>query len=96
LERGERMTEDRIDLTPALLAEDALIFGLRINEGVDLAVWRERAPDAPWDEIEARVARLVEEGLAERRGGRIGLTLRGRLLADAVGAEFHGLARSAA
>jgi oxygen-independent coproporphyrinogen-3 oxidase len=96
LERGERMTEDRIDLTPALLAEDALIFGLRINEGVDLAVWRERAPDAPWDEIEARVARLVEEGLAERRGGRIGLTLRGRLLADAVGAEFHGLAKSAA
>ncbi|MCU0792826.1 MAG: radical SAM family heme chaperone HemW, partial [Opitutaceae bacterium] len=28
--RGERMTEDRVELTPALLSEDALVFGLRL------------------------------------------------------------------
>ena len=44
LERGVRLTEDRLALTPAQLAEDALIFGLRMNAGVDLAEWRRRAP----------------------------------------------------
>jgi oxygen-independent coproporphyrinogen-3 oxidase len=96
LERAERMTEDRIELTPALRAEDALIFGLRANAGVDVAAWRERCPDAPWAEIDARIERLAEAGLARREGGRVALTPRGRLLADAVGAEFHGLAKSAA
>src|ERR1035437_1854387 len=31
LARQERVTEDRVAVTPALLAEDALIFGLRMN-----------------------------------------------------------------
>jgi oxygen-independent coproporphyrinogen-3 oxidase len=96
LGRGERMTEDPVELTPALLAEDALIFGLRLNEGVDLAAWRARCAEAPWDEIEATVARLAGEGLAVLEGGRVRLTGRGRLLADAVGAEFFGVARAAA
>ena len=43
--RGERMTEDRTVLTPALLAEDALIFGLRMNDGVDLGALRRRFPE---------------------------------------------------
>src|ERR1035438_10162802 len=34
---GRRMTKDRRLLSPALLAEDALVFGLRMNSGVDLA-----------------------------------------------------------
>jgi oxygen-independent coproporphyrinogen-3 oxidase len=92
LARGERMTEDRIEVTPALLVEDALIFGLRMNEGVDVALWRGRCPTAPWTEIDARIAALVGEGLAWREGGRIGATARGRLLADAVGGEFFGVA----
>lgn len=96
LGRGERATEDRVDLTPALLAEDALIFGLRLNEGVDLAAWSERCPDAPWGEIQARIDRLAGEGLARREGSRVSLTVRGRLVADGVGAEFHGIAQAAA
>ena len=86
--RGERMTEDRVALTPALLAEDALVFGLRMNAGVDLAGWRSRCPRAPWSEVEALLARLSEEGLAERAGTVVKLTNRGRLLADTVGAEI--------
>ena len=85
------MTEDRIEVTPALLVEDALIFGLRMNEGVDVALWRGRCPGAPWGEIDARIAALVTEGLAWQDGGRIGTTQRGRLLADAVGGEFFGV-----
>ena len=54
--RGDRMTEDRAALTPALLAEDSLVFGLRMNEGVDLGPLRARSPGAPWDRVGALTA----------------------------------------
>lgn len=85
--RGERVTEDRVALTPALLAEDALIFGLRTNDGVEVAAWRARCPDAPWAAVEELLGRLADEGLATRTGPVVRLTDRGRLLADSVGAE---------
>ncbi len=85
---GERLTEQRVQLTPALLAEDALIFGLRMNEGVNLAALRTRWPNAPWATADALAGRLAAEGLAERFGDALRLTSRGRLLADAVGAEI--------
>lgn len=86
--RGERMTEDQTHVTAALLAEDALIFGLRMNAGVDLAPWRARAAEAPWTEIDARLRDLEEGGLLERNGNLVRLTRRGRLLADSVGVEI--------
>jgi oxygen-independent coproporphyrinogen-3 oxidase len=90
---GRRMTEDRLALTPAQLAEDALIFGLRMNAGVDLASWRARCPEAPWAAVEQLGRRLADEGLAELGGACLRLTDRGRLLADSVGLEvmeaFH-------
>ena len=85
---GDRVTEDRVALTPALLTEDALIFGLRMNAGVDVAHWRERCPDAPWVAVDDLLRRLVNEQLATRTGAIVRLTDRGRLLADAVGAEL--------
>jgi oxygen-independent coproporphyrinogen-3 oxidase len=85
--RGERVTEDRTDLTPALLAEDALVFGLRMNEGVDISKVQASCPDAPWDKVEVFLGRLVEEGLATRDADRVRLTSKGRLLADQVGSE---------
>jgi oxygen-independent coproporphyrinogen-3 oxidase len=88
--RGERMTEDRSELSAALLAEDALVFGLRMNAGVDLARLRSRCPGAPWQRVEALVDRLVSEDLAARDAGRVRLTHRGRLLADSIGSEIMG------
>ena len=88
VERGERVTEDRVELTPALLAEDALIFGVRMNAGVDLAALRTRFPSAPWTAVDGVVARLVEAGVATADDGHVRLTTRGRLIADTVGAEL--------
>ncbi len=85
--RGERSTEDRTELSAALLAEDALVFGLRMNEGVDLDLLKRRCPGAPWAAVTALVERLVEEGLARVEGPRVRLEHRGRLLADSVGSE---------
>ncbi len=87
LAAGRRMTEDRVALSPVQLVEDALIFGLRMNAGVDLADWRARCPEAPWGGIDAVMGRLAEDGLADVAGDRVRLTTRGRLLADAVGLE---------
>lgn len=90
LDHGNRVTEDRVAVTPELLAEDALIFGLRMNAGVDVAMWRARAPAAPWSAVETALADLAEGGLLVRTGDLIRLTERGRLLADSVGAEVMG------
>jgi oxygen-independent coproporphyrinogen-3 oxidase len=87
LGRGERATEDRTALTPDLLLEDALVFGLRMNEGVDLAALRANHPRAPWAAVDQLVERLAIEGLATLRDSRLALTLRGRLIADAIGTE---------
>ncbi len=88
LARGLRMTEDRVELTPALLAEDALVFGLRMNAGVELPPWRARAPGAPWPAIEATLARLEAAGRLRCAGDVVRLTNHGRLVADAVGVEI--------
>jgi oxygen-independent coproporphyrinogen III oxidase len=85
VDRGERATEDRVRLTPQLLAEDSLIFGLRMNEGVALSALQARFPEAPWMAVEEIAGRLAEEGLAQRKGDRLVLTTRGRLTADSVG-----------
>lgn len=88
VENRQRMTEDRVATTPALLAEDALVFGLRMNAGVDVAVWRARCPAAPWATVEALLDRMASEALAVREGTRVRLTDKGRLLADSVGSEL--------
>lgn len=83
---GVRMTADRVALTPALLLEDSLIFGLRLNAGVDLDALRARFPGVHWpDGLMETLARLEQEGLAERTGSNLRLTTRGRLVADAAG-----------
>ena len=90
---GGRMTDDRRALDPGLLAEDALVFGLRMNDGVDTTRLEALSPGSPWAAVDALLSRLADEGLALRDGGTVRLTPRGRLLADAIGAEIMGAFR---
>lgn len=94
---GRRATADRVELTPRILLEDSLIFGLRMNEGVSLPALRGSFPAADWEAIDEFADLIAGEGLATRDNeGRLRLTLRGRLLADAVGARImEALARRA-
>jgi len=94
LGKGERMTEDRSELSPSLLAEDGLIFGLRMNEGVDLAPLEASLPPERWGPVAELVSRLVSEDLLLLDATRARLSPRGRLVADAVGSEFLGLLSS--
>ena len=97
VEAGRRATADRVKLTDDLLAADAVIFGLRMNEGVSLPRLRRRFPTAGWSGLEEILPKFLLGGLlVASTEGRISLTPRGRLLADAVGADILEAFESAA
>ena len=80
--------EQVVGLSPALLLCDALVFGLRMNRGVEpeaLATRFGAELPADWGEL---AGRLADQGLATWDGARLALTDEGRLVADAVGVEI--------
>ncbi|OJY71726.1 MAG: coproporphyrinogen III oxidase [Sphingobium sp. 66-54] len=77
------------DLPPAERAGEALMMGLRLAEGVDLAALAARTGTAREALIDgAAVARLTEAGLMRRTGTRIAVTPAGMLLLDRILAEI--------
>ena len=71
-------------------AEDALLFGLRMNDGVCLSTLGERfhLSSDYLDEVRDFVSKLQAEGLAVKNEQRIMLTLQGRVRADAIAVEM--------
>ena len=68
-------------------ADEALVMGLRLSEGVDAAAVAERfdlVSIVDWNAID----RLVASGHLSRDGGRIALTSGGRLLLDHILGEI--------
>ncbi len=63
-------------LSPEDLAFERLAMGLRLLSGLDLAAWALQS-DRAWAPLEATAAKLVAEGLANWRAGRLALTPRG-------------------
>lgn len=90
---GCRATADRARLNAAQLAEDALIFGLRMNEGVHLPDVRARFGADVVAVFEPVLESLRADGLLEWNArDRVVLTRAGRLVADSVGEALLGLA----
>lgn len=88
LAAGRRATAERTALTPTLLAADSVIFGLRMNAGVSLPELQARFDTPAWAGFFELLPKLIHADLlVELPEGRICLTPRGRLVADAVGAE---------
>ncbi len=88
VEIGRLERVDRVVLDDANLAVDAVIFGLRMNAGINLNRLRKRWPRAPWGELESLWTAWINEGLAcHPSPDRLALTRRGRLVADAVARE---------
>jgi oxygen-independent coproporphyrinogen III oxidase len=88
LKEGERATEQRQVLSDRLLASDYLIFGLRLNAGVDLAACRERFPLGTPPGLPGLIERLEAAGLATIEQERVTLTGEGRLVVDRIGSEL--------
>jgi oxygen-independent coproporphyrinogen-3 oxidase len=85
---------DEVALTPALLARDALVFGLRLNPGVDLGALVERFPDFDFAALDSLWRDLIADGLLEKSVNIIRLTRAGRLVADRVGVGILTIADS--
>ena len=82
---GHGMVEEEV-LSQAEAADEALVMGLRLSEGIDPQALSERFGKAIV--ADAAVARLVASGHLEQDGERIRTTPSGRLLLDRVLAEI--------
>lgn len=89
LESGEYPKTERVELDDDLLLADSIIFGLRMNAGVDLDLLQERFhASAHRREFEAALRGFESEGLVESKGPHYRLTHQGRLLCDAIGSAL--------
>ncbi|NBX34014.1 hypothetical protein EBR16_01405 [bacterium] len=85
VEAGRPVLEQIKELTPADLLCDALVFGLRLNAGVDPAALAARFATPLPARVTGLFPDLVAEGLMEVAGPNVRLTGEGRMRADAVG-----------
>jgi oxygen-independent coproporphyrinogen-3 oxidase len=87
-EHGHGLVEERA-LERAEQASEALLMGLRLRDGIDLAALGARLGFTPDDLVDRRgLAMLLAQGLAWRQGDRIGVTGAGMPVLDAVLAEI--------
>ena len=87
LANGEPEQIEHSKVTRELLQEDALIFGLRMNEGVDSDRLRTRFGMPLSEKQECVLNRLETDGKVVREGSQIRVTDSGRLVVDGIGAE---------
>ncbi len=85
---GDLDRVDEVALTPALLAADALVFGLRLNRGINLAALENRFTDFNFAALEPLWRDLLADGLLEMTSDVLKLTLAGRLVADRIGVKI--------
>jgi oxygen-independent coproporphyrinogen-3 oxidase len=76
------------DLSATDLLCDALVFGLRLNAGVNPAALAARFATPLPARVTHLFEALVEEGLMEAVGSQVRLTGEGRMRADAVGVSI--------
>jgi putative oxygen-independent coproporphyrinogen III oxidase len=85
--RNGHGVESEDPLTPAVQATEALLMGLRLDEGVDLAAIRKRTGmERIVDEVAA--ARLADMGLVVFEADKLQVTPAGMLVLDRVTAEL--------
>lgn len=70
--------------------EEAWFLGLRLNAGVDLAALTAEFGAQAASRFDSVIAEMVSDGLMECEGGRVRLTLHGRLLSNEVFERFVG------
>jgi oxygen-independent coproporphyrinogen-3 oxidase len=73
--------EERFELHPRQQAEEAVLMGLRLREGLDLAVLSAKTGFSPALQV---IAPLEAEGLLQRDGDWLRTTMRGRLVLNAL------------
>lgn len=85
---GSPLYEDIVRLDDGEMFSSALIFGLRMNAGVNMAEISARFPKADAAKYAAPLEFLKNQGLLEFCGNTVRLTDEGRLVADSVAVEL--------
>ncbi len=96
LAAGKPELVDVHQLTDSTLASDALVFGLRMDRGVNLASLAQRFPATDWAQWDPLWQRLAAEGFLHVSGHNIRLSPAGRLLADRIAVHILELAEEPA
>jgi oxygen-independent coproporphyrinogen-3 oxidase len=84
VQHGQSVRVDEQILTPRQRLEEALFTGLRLSAGVDRGDVRAVHGVDPWQQHEAALAPLADEGYLWRDRTRFGLTRRGMLVANEI------------
>ena len=84
LESGHLPIQERERLTPEQRWREAIMFGLRLIEGIDFVIVQ-ATTDRTWAQA---LDRLMDQGLLEEQSGRVRMTERGRRFADSVAVEL--------
>jgi len=86
MQSGQPVREEIVDLDDSILFSDSVVFGLRMNAGVDLDALSSRYPEAETvDGVRSLCRKLESEGLLVAEGAQVRLTHAGRLVCDSVG-----------
>ena len=89
LEKGHPIITDDIQLDTEILAADCLIFGLRMNKGVQLKRLQRRFPEFNFSRLQPLWKQLSNDKYLEMTDDKnLRLTARGRLVADSIGVEI--------
>ena len=84
--RNHHGIAEEAPLSPIEAADEALVMGLRLSEGIDVDALTDRFGFSPVER--GRADRLVSSGHLTREGARIALTAKGRLVLDAILGEI--------
>lgn len=92
LKNGTPLFEDIVELNDDEMFSSALVFGLRMCSGVDLAELKRRFPRAKLRDLEGKLRDLESDGLILRERSNLSdivrLSYGGRLFADSVAVEL--------
>ncbi|MEW6245888.1 MAG: radical SAM family heme chaperone HemW [Nitrospirota bacterium] len=85
IEAGRAPVEAVERLSPRQCVREAIVFGLRLIEGIDQGLLKR---DADRQHLARAVERLIGEALLESRAGKVRLSERGRRVADSIAVEL--------
>ena len=88
LKGGRALEEEMIDLTPDVRAKEALVFGLRLLEGLDLVRFRDRYGVDLDVTFPDEIRELTQDGFLGRENGRLFIPAQKLLLSNHVFARF--------
>ena len=88
LDRGGPARKEVVELTPALAAREALIFGLRLVRGVDVADLEERTGVNVCALYAREIDELASEGLLIQAGARLWIPADKLLVSNAILSRF--------